>query len=310
MVPTSAPFFQGAKLLIAADCTAYAYAAFHEEFIKGRITLVGCPKLDSVDYTEKLTEIIRNNDIQSVTVVRMEVPCCGGTVAIVQDAQYEPDGRLKLIKGIRQCALELKFTAQSQGMLIDWLIRRFSAAGKSIELEAAQRLIFISGDLMSRLIPEIEKVAAYAKGDRVTVADVEAVANHIPEAVVFDMTDYIAQKKYNTAMAVLAELISDKNNAPIAMVAMIGQQMRRLYGAKLASAQPDGMKALMDACGIKYEFIAKKLIASARGFTLPQLVRAVELCADADYKMKSSSTDDTELLKELVLRIAAGEADA
>ena len=65
------------------------------------------------------------------------------TVAIVQDAQYEPDGRLKLIKGIRQCALELKFTAQSQGMLIDWLIRRFSAAGKSIELEAAQRLIFI-----------------------------------------------------------------------------------------------------------------------------------------------------------------------
>ena len=161
-----------------------------------------------------------------------------------------------------------------------------------------------------RLIPEIEKVAAYAKGDRITVADVEAVANHIPEAVVFDMTDYIAQKKYNTAMAVLAELISDKNNAPIAMVAMIGQQMRRLYGAKLVSAQPDGMKALMDACGIKYEFIAKKLIASARGFTLPQLVRAVELCADADYKMKSSSTDDTELLKELVLRIAAGEADA
>ena len=88
---------------------------------------------------------------------------------------------------------------------------------------------------------------------------------------------------------------------------LIGQQMRRLYGAKLASAQPDGMKALMDACGIKYEFIAKKLIASARGFTLPQLVRAVELCADADYKMKSSYT---ELLKELVLRIAAGEADA
>lgn len=78
LVPTSAPFFQGAKLLIAADCTAYAYASFHEEFIKGRITLVGCPKLDSVDYTEKLTEIIRNNDIQSITVVRMEVPCCGG----------------------------------------------------------------------------------------------------------------------------------------------------------------------------------------------------------------------------------------
>jgi Pyruvate/2-oxoacid:ferredoxin oxidoreductase delta subunit len=78
LVPVNAPYFDGAKLLIAADCTAYAYAGFHEKFIKGRITLVGCPKLDSVDYAEKLTEIIRNNDIREVTIVRMEVPCCGG----------------------------------------------------------------------------------------------------------------------------------------------------------------------------------------------------------------------------------------
>ena len=78
LVPINAPYFDSAKLLIAADCTAYAYAAFHERFIKGHITLVGCPKLDGVDYSEKLTEIIRTNDIKSVTVVRMEVPCCGG----------------------------------------------------------------------------------------------------------------------------------------------------------------------------------------------------------------------------------------
>ena len=71
LVPVNAPYFDGAKLLIAADCTAYAYAAFHERFIKGHITLVGCPKLDSVDYSEKLTEIIRNNNIKSVTIVRM-----------------------------------------------------------------------------------------------------------------------------------------------------------------------------------------------------------------------------------------------
>lgn len=78
LVPVNAPYFDGTKLLIAADCTAYAYASFHERFIKGHITLVGCPKLDSVDYSEKLTEIIKSNDIKSVTVVRMEVPCCGG----------------------------------------------------------------------------------------------------------------------------------------------------------------------------------------------------------------------------------------
>lgn len=78
LAPVNAPYFDGAKLLIAADCTAYAYADFHQEFIRGKVALVGCPKLDAVDYSEKLTEIIRNNDIQSVTIVRMEVPCCGG----------------------------------------------------------------------------------------------------------------------------------------------------------------------------------------------------------------------------------------
>ena len=78
LVPVTAEYFDGADLLIAADCTAYAYAAFHNDFIKGRIALIGCPKLDDVDYSEKLTEIIRRNDIKSVTVVRMEVPCCGG----------------------------------------------------------------------------------------------------------------------------------------------------------------------------------------------------------------------------------------
>ena len=107
LVPVNAPYFDGARLLIAADCTAYAYAAFHERFIKGHITLVGCPKLDSVDYSEKLTEIIRENDIKSVTVVRMEVPCCGGLElaakkALQQSGKFIPwqvvtvtvDGRL------------------------------------------------------------------------------------------------------------------------------------------------------------------------------------------------------------------------
>ena len=78
LAPVNAPYFNGAKLLIAADCTAYAYASFHQDFIRNKVTLIGCPKLDQVDYSDKLTEIIQNNNIQSVTIVRMEVPCCGG----------------------------------------------------------------------------------------------------------------------------------------------------------------------------------------------------------------------------------------
>ena len=89
LAPINAPYFQGARLLIAADCTAYAYANFHQDFICGKITLIGCPKLDAVDYREKLTEIIQNNEIQSVTVVRMEVPCCGGIEQAAKEALRE-----------------------------------------------------------------------------------------------------------------------------------------------------------------------------------------------------------------------------
>ena len=86
LLPVEAPYYNGAKLLIAADCTAYARADFHQRFMRGRITLIGCPKLDEGDYTEKLTEIIRRNDIREVTVVRMEVPCCGGIQRAVETA--------------------------------------------------------------------------------------------------------------------------------------------------------------------------------------------------------------------------------
>jgi Fe-S-cluster-containing hydrogenase component 2 len=93
LVPVKAPWFDGAKLLVAADCAAYAYASFHQDFMRDHITLIGCPKLDMVDYAEKLTAILRENDLRSVTVVRMEVPCCGGIEMAVQRA-LQASGKL------------------------------------------------------------------------------------------------------------------------------------------------------------------------------------------------------------------------
>ena len=86
LVPTNAPYFNGANLLVAADCTAYAYANFHQDFMSGKVTMIGCPKLDAVSYAEKLTEIFKHNDIRSVTVARMTVPCCGGLPFAVKNA--------------------------------------------------------------------------------------------------------------------------------------------------------------------------------------------------------------------------------
>ena len=86
LVPVNAPYYDGAKLLVAADCTAYAYKKMHEEFMKGKVTVIGCPKLESIDYSEKLAEIIKNNDIKEITVIRMQVPCCGGIEYAVKKA--------------------------------------------------------------------------------------------------------------------------------------------------------------------------------------------------------------------------------
>ena len=110
LAPVNAPYFSGAHLLVAADCTAYAYADLHRDFIRGRVTLIGCPKLDAVDYAEKLTAILSNNDIRSVTVVRMEVPCCGGIEMAVKRA------------------------LQQSGRFIPWQVVTISTDGRILEL--------------------------------------------------------------------------------------------------------------------------------------------------------------------------------
>lgn len=109
LIPVNAPYFDGANLLIAADCTAYAYGNFHNEFIRNHVTLIGCPKLDEGDYAEKLTRIIANNNIKSVKVVRMEVPCCGG----IENA--------------------VKRALQASGKFIPWQVVTISTNGKILD---------------------------------------------------------------------------------------------------------------------------------------------------------------------------------
>ena len=109
LAPVNAPYFDGANLLIAADCCAYAYASFHSDYIKGKITLIGCPKLDAVDYSEKLTDIIVHNNIKSVTIMRMEVPCCGGIEMAAKQA------------------------LKQSGKFIPWQVVTISVEGKIVE---------------------------------------------------------------------------------------------------------------------------------------------------------------------------------
>ena len=249
------------------------------------------------------------DDVERIISAIKDIPeYC--TVCFVQGPDYEPDGRIKLVKAIRSGGCEIKFTQQEQGALLDWISRRFAAHGKRIDFEAAQRLIFISGDLMNRLIPEIDKIAAYCTGDRVEVRDVDAVATHTPEAQIFDLTDHIAEKRTNRAFDVLAELLANSDNEPIAILSVLGNQMRRLYFARLCSDKGLRAKYLVDNGVIKYEFAAQQLMRLARGFSLKQLEDAVELCANTDHLMKSGGGDRRELLKNAVLSICVEAADA
>ena len=230
------------------------------------------------------------------------------TLVFVMDTAFEPDGRLKTTKAFKKNGQLVQFTAQGESALVQWVGKHFAAHGKNISPEDARQLIFFTGGLMNTMIPEIDKIAAYAQGDTVTRADILAVAQRIPEAVVYELTDCLANQDYDGAMRILADLLADKSNTPIFLLAVIGQQMRRLYAARLARRAGIGTSELREMLGVPYDFIAENLLRSARKFTGRQLEEAVRLCAQADFAMKSSGADDMALLKELLLRIAVGGA--
>ena len=229
------------------------------------------------------------------------------TVVLIPPISYELDGRLGLIKAIKKAGRAIEFTPQSQSALTKWIKMRFRALGKNVGNAECERLIFISGTSMTGLVQEIEKIGSFVEGEQVRVADIEALAEHIPEAKVFEMTDCIAKKRFDPAAALLAELLSS-GEPPIKTLAMIGAQMRRLHTARIAIDEKLGRDFLMKTHAISNGFIAEKLMEGARGFTLPELKRAVELCAEADYRMKSTKDDDADILKELLLRFSIGGA--
>lgn len=223
------------------------------------------------------------------------------TVVFIQDFDYEPDGRSKFIKFLKENATELYFSAQSQEQLIKWILRRFVALGKKPDLEAVQRLIFVSGDLMSSLIPEIEKISAAVPGERITIGDVNRLAHHIPEAVVFDLVGHIAKREYNSAFVVLEEVLSDRTNEPIAVLALLSYQFKRLFAAKLAAEHGKNYTWLNEKGIIKSSFQAKDYWLMARSFPLDTLRFALHRIAEADFASRNGVAAQQAMSEALLL---------
>ncbi|MBR5224697.1 MAG: DNA polymerase III subunit delta [Clostridia bacterium] len=228
------------------------------------------------------------------------------TVVFVVSSSYDIDGRLSAAKLLKKLGRAIEFTEQEGNALTQWVASRFRALGKQISREDIEHLIFLSGNRMNSLISEIEKLAAHAAGEIVTREEIDAVASRVPEADVFRMAELLSLRDVERAAAILSNLLTDKDNHPIKLNALIANQMRRLYAVKIGLDAGKARKDVMDLAGIRFDSIFDKLAASARRYSTEQLGKIVTLCADYDFRMKSTGLDAYDLMIELFARIAAG----
>ncbi|HJH62652.1 MAG TPA: DNA polymerase III subunit delta [Firmicutes bacterium] len=229
--------------------------------------------------------------------------CC--LVFVYDLLPYKADGRSKLAAALKAHGSVVDFQRQSQGDLADWIARRFQASGHSIAGEDARYLIFLCGELMTNLAGEIGKIAAYASGQRVTRADIDAVAIPQVEAIVFQMTDAIARKDFNRAASVLADLLHSQE-PPLRILAAMGKYFRQLYTARLYLERGLGRKELMALWNLRSTYPADKLMDAARAFSLPWCRHAVLRCSQAELQLKSHYGQERELLTALLAELAAG----
>ena len=227
-------------------------------------------------------------------------------VFLYRQIPYKKDARLKkLASALAEHAQEIEFAQQGQQKLFRWVRRRFAAMDKEIDDNAVEHLLFTCGSLMDGLVPEIAKIGAYAKGKRITVADIDAVADPVLDAEVFQMTDAVAARKYDRAAELLAELLRMQEE-PIRILAALGKMLRQLYTARLAIDGGKDRVWLKDLWRMKSDYPARKLLDSARNVGRDWCREAVKRCQVLDRRMKSERNMDSEGELKLLLMELAG----
>ena len=230
--------------------------------------------------------------------------CC--LVFVYDLIEYKPNKTYKkLYEALDKAALPVKFEAQERSDLINWIARRFRALGKDIDAQTAEHLIFTCGALMTGLVPEIEKIAAYAKQERVTIADINAVADPILDARVFDMTNCITAGKYDDAAKVLSDLLRMQTE-PIVILAAVGKELRRLYTARMALDAGKDRFWLKQLWNMSSDYPAKLLLQAAKKVDHDWCSSAVVRCQKLDRRMKSERGMDSEAELKLFLMELAG----
>lgn len=229
--------------------------------------------------------------------------CC--LVFVYDQVEYKPNKTYKkLCAALDKQAQTVKFEEQSQSEILKWISRRFKAAGHTIDAPTAEHLIFTCGSLMNGLIPEIGKIASYAKAERITKADIDAVAAPVLEAQVFEMTGAVSKGDFNKAAQLLGSLLKLQEE-PFMILALMGKELRKLHTARIALDTGKDKFWLMERWNMRSDYPAKLLLENARRVTRPWCARAVRRCYETDLRIKSvSGVDGSDELKLLLMELA------
>lgn len=232
------------------------------------------------------------------------------TVAFLFAPGYKPDGKLTAVKTLKKEGVELEFASPGEGEMVRWVRRRAESQGKRIEGGAASYLLWVCGSRMNTLIPEITKICGAAAGEEITRADIDAVAKRAPETTIFQLTDALGAGQYDKAASLLADLLADRETPPAFQIAMVSEQFRRLYAARVAADErlPDSyiIDCVPELGRSSYGLgIVKR---TCRSFSRERLARAIRLCVECDFGMKDGGPAPEERMKELILRLALDKA--
>ena len=227
-------------------------------------------------------------------------------VFLYEQVPYKRDGKMKkLCAALNEYVQEVEFVQQERSDLLKWLKRRFAATGHDIDQTAADHLLFTCGSLMRGLIPEVEKIAAYARHERITIADIDAVAEPVLDARIFDMTNAVTARNYGRAAAILADLLRMQTE-PIAILAALGKELRRLYTARLALDGGKDRVWLKELWSMSSDYPAKLLLQAAKNVDHDWCRQAVKRSQTLDRRMKSERNMDSEGELKLFLMELAG----
>ena len=230
--------------------------------------------------------------------------CC--LIFVYDTVAYKPNKTMKkLCKAIGDYVQAVEFRAQDSSDLVAWIARRFRALDKEIDRQTAEYLIFTCGGLMTGLVPEISKIAAYAKGKAITQKDIDDVADPVLSAEVFKLSDAVLQGNYDLAASILGDLLKMQTE-PIMILAALGSQLRRIYTARLAIDSGKDKYWLMELWEMKSDYPAKLLLNAAKRTTADWCADAVKMCQVLDRRMKSEKgIDSVGELELLLVRLGA-----